>query len=142
MKRKAAPMSGHSGTGHLQSQQKQQQPASACAGSAAVTSCALVACFESLTFTPTTVGAWLRTCGISTAKAEVIPVDRQAIAACFSIKLQSGVPRRASNSDQHVRPKPAHDSDCGRPKSNLKFRPKFRPKHVRPKPPFLNLNFY
>ena len=83
-------MGGHGGTGHLQSQQKQQQPASACAGSAA--DChiiALVACFESLTFTPTTVGAWLRTCGISTAKAEVIPVDRQAIAACFGIKLQN-----------------------------------------------------
>ena len=49
---------------------------------------ALVACFESLTFTPATGGAWLRTCGISTAKAEVIPVDRQAIktrniAACL-----------------------------------------------------------
>ena len=56
---------------------------------------ALVACFESLTFTPTTVGAWLRTCGISTAKAEVIPVDRQAIktrniAACLRNMAAAG----------------------------------------------------
>jgi len=116
------------------SQQKQQQPGSIGVPAGSVQLTALLwSPASTLTFTPATVGAWLRTCGISTAKAEV--VDRQAtIAACFSIKLQSGVPRRASNSDQHVRPKPAHDSDCGRPKSNLIFRPKFRPKHVRPKP--------
>ena len=65
------------------------------AGSAAVNTIALVACFDADVHT-CNCGAWLRTCGISTAKAEVIPVDRQAIAACFSIMLQSGLPKRAT----------------------------------------------
>jgi hypothetical protein len=59
LKRKAAPMGGHGETGHLQSQQK--------------CSAAVLLVF---------VGARLRTCGISTAKAEVVAACLRNMVAC------------------------------------------------------------